>query len=112
MIYLNILLIAVIVTYCLDVSGFKDEITIKISSWLTKGVVNKPFELKPFSCSLCMTFWTSLVYVLCIGAFSLPMLAWICLCSYLTLVIPAFFYFIESVINKFFSDLGNWLNLE
>lgn len=112
MIYVNVLLIAVIFSFGLDVGGFWNEITSIISGWLTKGVVKKPFELKPFSCSLCMTFWTSLVYVLCIGAFSLPMLAWICLCSYLTLVIPAFFYFIESVINKFFSDLGNWLNLE
>ncbi len=112
MIYLNLFLIAVIVTYCLDVSGFKDEITSKISSWLTKGVVKQPFDLKPFTCSLCMTFWTGLVYLLIVGGVSFLSLTWLCLCSYLTLVLPSIFYFVESVIVKFFKDLGNWINLE
>ena len=98
MIYLNLFLIAVIVTYCLDVSGFKDEITIKISSWLTS--------------SLCMTFWSGLVYLLIVGGVSFLSLTWLCVCSYLTLVIPSIFYTLESVIVKFFKDLGNWMNLE
>lgn len=112
MIYLNVFLIAVVISFGLDVAGFWNEVTSIITGWLTKGKIRKPFELKPFSCSLCMTFWSSLAYVITVHAFTLPMLAWICLCSWLTTVIPGIFYLIESVINKFLSDMGNWLSLE
>lgn len=84
MIYIDILLIALITVFGLDVSGFYQEITTIISGWLTNGKIKKPITLKPFSCSLCMTFWVSLIYILILGAFSLPMLAYVCLVAYLT----------------------------
>ena len=112
MIYLNVLLIAVVITFGLDVAGFWNEATSIISGWLTKGVVKKPFVMKPFSCSLCMTFWTSLIYVLVVHALTLPMLTCICLCAWLTTVIPGIFYLIEGAITKFLSDMGNWMKLE
>lgn len=81
---INVLLIAAVWVFLLDVSGAWQEVTAIISGWLTNGKIKKPFQLKPFSCSLCMTFWASLIYIIASGCFSLPMLAYVCLVSMLT----------------------------
>lgn len=83
---LDLLLLALIITYCIDVSGFWNEISGIISGWLTDGKIKKSFTLKPFSCPLCMTFWCGLAYLLITGTFTIPMVAYVCLLSYLTTV--------------------------
>lgn len=85
--YLDILLIGCIMVFALDISGFYQEITSIISGWLTNGHIRKPINIKPFCCSLCMTFWFSLVYIVALHQFSIPMLAYCCLIAYLTPVI-------------------------
>lgn len=84
MIFNDLLLIGIIVTFCLDTSGFYREITTAISGWMTNGKIKKPIMIKPFCCSLCMTFWIGLAYILFSGAFSIGMVAYLCLVSYLT----------------------------
>lgn len=60
MIFLNLLMITTIVCFVIDVSGIVDSIESMLSRW--RG---KPCKLiKPFSCSLCMSFWIGLIYVL------------------------------------------------
>lgn len=62
---INLLLINVIVVMVF-LSGFVDSID---------GAINRRFPFhhlpKPFSCSLCMTFWTSVLYVLFMREFTL-----------------------------------------
>ena len=53
-------------------SGFVDE----VDDWISKRVRFHHLP-KPFSCALCMTFWTSLIYVIIAGQFSILS---ICLC--------------------------------
>lgn len=84
MIYINILLIAAIWVFLLDLSGAWQSMTTHITEWLTNGRIRKPIELKPFSCSLCMTFWTGLLYILIAGRFTVPTVAYVCLIAYLT----------------------------
>lgn len=61
MIWLHLLIIAVIVCYIVDITGIVGSIKSTLKSWLKiKGDVS----LKPFDCSLCMTHWISLIYVL------------------------------------------------
>lgn len=61
MIFLELLVITVIVCYIVDITGIVDSIKSALKSWLKiKGDVH----LKPFDCSLCMTHWISLIYVL------------------------------------------------
>ena len=71
MLYLNLFLIELIFVIGLDVLHFWDEISKIISRIITKGKVEKPFDLKPFSCSTCLSFWTNLVYLICTGNFSI-----------------------------------------
>lgn len=82
--YIDIPLIAAFYVFALDVSGFWDEASAAVKGWLTHGHIRTPFYLKPFSCSLCMTFWTGVVYILCTGHTTLPWLCYVCLWAWLT----------------------------
>lgn len=66
-IYIHLILVALITIYIVDISGFTE-------SWrgaLAKAV-NRPVlrPLKPFDCSLCMTFWACCIYALYYGQLS------------------------------------------
>lgn len=43
---------------------FPNEIASGIASWLTNGKITNVTLSKPLGCSLCMSFWTGLIYVL------------------------------------------------
>lgn len=109
MTYINILLIGLILVFALDVSGFYQEITSVISGWMTNGKIKKPIMVKPFSCSLCMTFWTSLVYVIVLNQFSIPMLAYICLISYLTPVFNDIMVLVRELLKTLIIKINNIL---
>lgn len=68
MMYLNMFLI-VIATICIvDLSGFIDTLKSGIKFVLTKGKFSNPdYSLKPIDCSLCMSWWLQLLYLLIIG---------------------------------------------
>lgn len=71
--YIRYLLIAAIVVYIVDLSGFTQ-------SW--KGYISSKFGGrckigKPFDCSLCMTWWVCLILAHCLGDVSLPIVAYI-----------------------------------
>lgn len=82
--YTDILLIACCYVFILDVSGAWDELSARVKALLTHGMIKTPFELKPFSCSLCMTFWTGLAYLLVVHRLTIPNAAYVCLVAYLT----------------------------
>ena len=76
MILLNLLLIQFIVVVIIDDSGVIDSIKRLISRILTKGKIETTnFDLKPFSCSYCMQVWCGLIYLLIIGQFTIPYIA-------------------------------------
>ena len=75
-IFLRLLLIEVIVCFIVDCSGF----IISLKSFILKMLhlpKSRPQDLplKPFDCSLCMTWWTGLIYLLVTGSFSIISLA-------------------------------------
>lgn len=64
-IILDLFLIAVIVVCIVDLSGFVGTLKSVLSKVLTKGKIsNSDYQLKPFDCSLCMTFWIGLIYLI------------------------------------------------
>ena len=62
------LLICLIITVCIVIIwGFLDapnEIASTIMNWLSKGKIKRVELKKPFGCTLCMTFWTTLIVLL------------------------------------------------
>lgn len=81
----DLLLIGISMTYIIDLSGVTT--TLRKIIWRLKNKY-KPmpddYYPKPFTCSLCMTFWLSLAYLIIIGKLSLLTFLFACANSYLT----------------------------
>lgn len=91
--------IAFVVVFIVDISGVVDSIKSALSSWLGHGTVKR---LKPFDCSLCMTFWSGLIYLAASGRFSLMGAAVVCLLAYLTPAIKELLSLLMEVIMYIF----------
>lgn len=78
------MLIALICVMVIDISGFIPSMEGLLAKWIGTRSVKIP---KPFSCSLCSTFWASMIYALCVGQFSLPVVAYSLFVAIMTPVI-------------------------
>lgn len=83
-IYIQLLLIAAITIYIVDLSGFTESWRSALAKWLK---VKELKPMKPFDCGQCMTWWVCIIYSICEGEFSLPVLAFAALLSFLSLPI-------------------------
>lgn len=96
-IYAELPIVAFIVVYIVDVSGFTD-------SW--RGALARALHirelrpLKPFDCSLCMTWWVCLIYAAIRGPFTLLAVAESALLSCLSITISAFLLFLRELLLK------------
>jgi len=97
--YIDILFLSLVVVFVVDLSGFTDSWLHALSRWLGHQVTS----LKPFSCSLCMTWWTGIVYAICTGTFSLAVLAYIALMAFLSLPISELLIFIREKLLEWIS---------
>lgn len=68
----NLFYIAVICVCVIDISGFVNSLKSFITRILTNGKLSSSnFTLKPFDCSLCMTFWSGLIYLFIVNNVSI-----------------------------------------
>jgi hypothetical protein len=80
LIYINIAIV-----FLIDQSGFIEKFKIMLKKVLTKGKFSDPnYSLKPIDCSLCMTFWISLIYLLIVNLLSIESFMIICLSAWST----------------------------
>lgn len=105
---INLLLITLITVFIIDLSGIIDELEHSLSKWLNKKSVHIP---KPFSCSLCMTWWTGLIYLLVIHNFTFITIAYCALLAYLTPVFGALMQLVKDLLTKAVNIVYNALNL-
>lgn len=91
---LDILLLAIVVIYIVDVSGFTDAWRDALAKFLKVSAL-KP--LRPFDCGKCMTWWTCLIYAICTGNFTIPVIAFIALLSLLSVPIGNLLYLLQDV---------------
>lgn len=94
--YTDILFLTLIVVFIVDASGFTDSWLDALSRWL-KHRVN---SFKPFSCSLCMTWWSGIVYLIATGRFCLPLIAYVAGLAFLSGTISDLFIFIRETILR------------
>lgn len=101
-IYIQQLILAAVVVFIVDLSGFTD-------SWrnaLARALhIRNLRPLKPFDCSLCMTWWTCLIYPLCTGDFSLLTLANAAALALLSQPLSAVMLFIVESLNWLFNKI-------
>lgn len=48
----------------IDISGIMDSIKTLLARWLNIRSNVRIIRIKPFDCSLCMTHWASLIYII------------------------------------------------
>lgn len=92
----DILFLSLVVIYIVDLSGFTDAWLSALSRWLGRTVT----QFKPFTCSLCMTWWSGIVYLLVTGRFCLSLLAYVAAFSFLSLPIGEILIFIRETLLK------------
>ena len=108
---LNCLLITICWVIVLDQLHFVDDFTSTIKSILTKGKFRNPIQIKPFNCSVCMSFWTNLIYILIVGKFSIFMIGYILLLSWSTPMISSVLTLLKNIFLKIINTLANKLDL-
>lgn len=105
---LDLLLITICVVIVIDMSGIIDDVEAKLSKWLKCKVIIP----KPWSCSFCMSHHISLVYLLCVGKFTLPLYALILLFAFMTNPIYYTLLFIRDLYNSLINKLYKVLHIE
>ena len=88
--YYDMILLAAIVVFVVDYSGFTQSWKNLLGRWLCVKVG----AVKPFDCSLCMTWWACVIYLLCTGAVSFRTIAFAALLAALSRVVAALYRFI------------------
>ena len=93
--YLKLFEITVIVVIIVDISGFIDS----IKSFVGKVLHINNVNLKPLDCSLCMTFWVSMAYLIYANELSITTLMFSLLISVMTPVIQDLIYLIRDILG-------------
>lgn len=94
--FVDILLLSLVVVWIVDLSGFTQSWMNALSRWLNRQV--RP--VKPFACSLCMTWWAGIVYAVATGNFTLSVVAFVALMAFLSFPISQFLIFIHETLLK------------
>lgn len=109
MIYINLLIIAFLCVFIVDYSGFIQEM-----EGIFTRVLKSPIPLhipKPFSCSLCLTWWSSIIYLIIVHQFNFINILVVGGICCLTPEILSIIYFIKDIINKFFDVVERFLHI-
>ena len=92
-------------------SGFPMEIESIANNFMKKkGSVGKFRLPKPFSCSLCMTFWTCLIWGLCVYGFSLTNVLLALVAGLGASVAENTYSLVFDTINTFIIRINEYLN--
>lgn len=95
-VFLDVVLIQILMCFIIDLSGFIQE----MESLLSKKLHFKCVIPKPFSCSLCMGWWTNIIFLICTGQFSLFLLVYVAMISFFSKNISGFLRWISELLVK------------
>lgn len=99
---IKIIEIAVIVTFIIDISGFNNTY-----KQFMKKIFNISSEVKSL-CSLCITWWLSLLYIIIFGKFNLFNIMLCILVACLSPIIKDMYYTITDTIIKILRWIGRF----
>ena len=104
---LNLLMITTIACFIVDLSGFVNSIKRLFLRKLGLPVTPESLNWKPFDCSLCMSFWCGLAYLIITSNLNLIGITIVALCAFfssnisgLLLLIKDLLSFVETKISK------------
>lgn len=106
MILLKLLCIQLICVLIIDISGFIDSVKRCVSKWLTKGKIpTTDYRIKPFDCSLCMTWWSGLIYLIFMGQFSIYLIAYILFLAIMTPIAKDIIVLVKDICIKLINKI-------
>lgn len=103
---IDILMIAAICVFIIDLSGFVESVKDGIGRWLKIKVGS----IKPFDCSLCVTFWVGLIWLFCTGQFYLQNILVVCMMAFCTIPIKELMMTIKELILALLRLLNSWID--
>ena len=109
-IYLQMLLITAVVVYIVDLSGWTDSWMKALSRFTARYGYPPVKELKPFSCSQCMTWWCCLIWGLCTQGFSLPIIAASAGYAFFSRTLCELLIFICEALRNGIASLDKWIH--
>lgn len=109
-IYLQLLLLAAVVVYIVDLSGWTDFWLGRLSRFTRAHGYPPVKSLRPFSCSSCMTWWCGLAWAYIHGQLTLPVIAYTAGLSFLSITLYELFIFISETLTNGIAKINRWLN--
>lgn len=104
---LDIFCLTFIVVFIVDISGIVDA----IKSFLSHFIGRRVQHLPPIDCSLCMTFWACLVYIIATGHFTLGGLAIVCAASLAASLLHSAIRIVADIIALIFQSIQTLFKL-
>ena len=108
---IDCLLITICWVIILDQLHFWEDFSSTIKSIFTKGKFRNPINIKPLNCSVCMSFYCNLIYIIIIGKFSIFMIGYILLLSWSAPVISSVLTLLKNIFLKLINTIANKLEL-
>ena len=99
-IIIDLLLLTIIITYTIGISGFVEVLKEKIWSYLYNPIPYTNWSLKPFDCPICLTFWVGLIYIFINKDITLLNITIVCLYSLFQPVINNILIIIKELLIK------------
>ena len=101
----ELILVALITIYVVDLSGFTDTWLKFLSAYKGRNIT----ELKPLSCSLCMVWWVCLAYLVTTSQLTLSLVAFTALLSCLSIPMGQILVLLREVVLHIINKLMSWL---
>lgn len=91
---INYIIITITLVFITDYARFPSYLLGRLSKWLgTKQQVH----IKLLECSLCQTWWATIIYTLCAGNFTSEVLVMPVVCAFSTKFIAELMYIVEDI---------------
>lgn len=112
-------LIALMIVYFTDISGFPGEM-LKVLWHYAYQDKPMPYDLtwsklhpllKVVECSLCQVWWVTLIVTICCGWWSVPMMAYCALLSFLTPIFKDLLIIIRDFVYRMFDAFTTYFGL-
>ena len=92
----NLTLLTAIIVFIVDLSGWSEWLLDMVSHITHRRAVS----FKPFTCSLCASWWAGIIYLVATHNFTIPALAVVAALSFLTRPMAEFFQTINDLLIK------------
>ena len=104
-IFIDVLLIVVIVVVLIDLLDVPTEFLFKPIWKLFTKIPYNGWSPRPWSCSICMSWWCSLLYLIIVGKVTLLNICIILIMSYFSFIIKDVLIIVQETITKILGKL-------